>query len=135
MNVTKARAGVPTPHLTGDGTQATARTENSVALLAAERNGSFYEQTVRGNMFCFSTAAAGIVMAAAANTNEFCIWNPAGSGVLFVPSKLNWATVSGAAAIAGALQLYTQVGRGRRAQTGQFFFQKMPRLCAFVTLM
>jgi len=118
MSVTSAIIG---PGRYGDSRQIPARTAQSGALCASILNGRFYEQTIRGNMYVFSTAAAGLVMTAPATTNQFCIWNIQDNKVLFIPVRVCWATVSGAAAIAGSLSFYVHTGMSSALGTGAPF--------------
>lgn len=48
----------------------------------------FAEQTLRGNMYCFSTALAGVALVAPTTTNAPAIWNPPNSGRLLIPVKV-----------------------------------------------
>jgi hypothetical protein len=109
------------PKSLGDGAEKQIRQTAAGNVMTQHASGRFYELAVRGNLFMYSTAVAGIVMAAPANTNEFCIWNPIGNGVAFVPLKVMWATVSGAAAIAGSLEFYKQINMGGAIGTGAPF--------------
>jgi hypothetical protein len=102
--------GVIGPGRYGDMEKAYARSIDSAALVASLGNGRFYEQTIRGNMYLCSTAAAGIVLAAPANTNQFCIWNMQDNKVLAIPVKIVVGVYSGAAAIAGSVSLYIHTG-------------------------
>jgi len=131
MSVSSAIIG---PNRYGDGAEIPARLGESGALINGLLQGEYYEQVIRGNVYAFSTAAVGIVMAAPANTNEFCIWNMAGNQVLFVPLKVSWGTVSGAAAIAGSLLLYRQTGMSSAVGTGAPFsvFTNISPVCTYI---
>lgn len=62
-------------------------------LIVSELNGKYYEHLHRGNVFIYSSAAAGVTFAAL-GSNLPTIWNPADSGKLFVPIKVTIGYVS-----------------------------------------
>lgn len=79
--VINAYAGQPTPlNLGGMG-----------EVITGDMMGYLYEQTMRGNMYSWSTAIAGIApVAPTATFNQPSIINPAGSGRLLVISKISY---------------------------------------------
>lgn len=79
-----------------DDAEAAPRLGNSGEQIVQELNGRYYEQVVRGNVFIYSTAAAGIapIVPAAAGLLP-TLWNPTGSGYNFIPIRLLMGYVSG----------------------------------------
>jgi hypothetical protein len=79
-----------------DDAEAAPRLGNSGEQIVQELNGRYYEQVVRGNVFIYSTAAAGIALLVPAVTgNHPTIWNPTGSGYNFIPLRLVLGYVAG----------------------------------------
>lgn len=62
-------------------------------LIKSDLMPRFFENVARGCAFMYPSAAAGVALAAAGN-NQPTIWNPAGSGVLFVPLRVILGYVS-----------------------------------------
>jgi hypothetical protein len=63
---------------------------------------------VRGELFLYSTAAAGIVLTTVGVANQFTIWNPAGSDKYFVPLIVRFGWNAGAGnVIAGQIAYYS----------------------------
>jgi hypothetical protein len=59
-------------------------------LIVSELHGKFFTQTYRGNGFEYSTPVAGVTLTTTGSTVQtFAIINPAGSGKLIVPIRLN----------------------------------------------
>jgi hypothetical protein len=88
------------------------RLGNAGEIIVQELNGRFYEQTMRGNMFVYSTASTGIALAIAAVTGNYpSLWNPSGSGYNFVPVKLLLGYLSGAN-VPGNVALYWTASAG-----------------------
>ena len=91
----------------GDGhMRARARMGAGGELIVSRAFPRYTELVSRGRVFIYSTAAAGIVLADVTTTNQFGIWNPLGSGVLFVPLQWRIGVVSGATGIAGSVSIY-----------------------------
>jgi len=85
---------------------------NSGELIVQELNGRYYEQALRGNVFIYSTAAAGLALIVAAITgNHPSIWNPTGSGYNFIPISMTLGYVSGNNA-PGSLALFYTANAG-----------------------
>jgi len=85
------------PARLADDAEAAPRLGNSGEQIVQELNGRYYEQVVRGNVFIYSTAAAGIApILPAIAAGAPAIWNPAGSGYNFIPLRLLMGYVSGA---------------------------------------
>lgn len=84
------------PARLSDGEEATPRLGNSGEQIVQELNGWYYEQTVRGNVFIYSTAAAGIAPIVPITTGFGpTIWNPSGTGYNWIPLRLLMGYVSG----------------------------------------
>ena len=56
--------------------------------ISSQLNADFYEHTLRGNAFVYSTPAAGAALVAPTTTNAPMIWNPSGSGKNLVLHKI-----------------------------------------------
>jgi hypothetical protein len=85
-----------------DGTVAPARASRVGGMVVGDGQGTYYEQTSRGNVFSLvlglatTTPVAGqLNAAAAAQLTQFCVWNPAGSGKNLSLLKFGVAIVSG----------------------------------------
>ena len=79
--------GKVAPVLIGDGVQNPLRLTRQGALVAADGQGRYYENTARGQVFSLvltswttGVAAGNLVGAAAAASTNFTLWNPTGSG-------------------------------------------------------
>jgi hypothetical protein len=95
-----------------DSQEAPLRMGNSGELITQELNGRYYEQALRGNVYIMSTAAAGIALITTATTgNHPSIWNPAGSGVNFIPIRMTLGYISGNNA-PGSLGFYYTLSAG-----------------------
>lgn len=94
------------PESYGDGTIGQARETTEAAAVSGEYCGKYYELCARGNLFIYETAVAGIALTTVAATNQFTVWNPAGSGKNFIPLVVRIGFVSGAAIIAGFIGYY-----------------------------
>lgn len=86
--------------------QVEARRGSQSEFIAQRLNPVYTELAARGRMFVYSTAAAGVALAAVTTTNQFGIWNTS-TNLAFVPAKITIGVVSGAAAIAGTVGIYT----------------------------
>ena len=89
-----------------DGTVAPARASRIGAEVVGDGQGRYYEAASRGNVFSAgltawtSTVAAGnILLAAAAASTQFAVWNPAGSGKNLSLLKFGVYPISGTAPI------------------------------------
>ena len=77
------------PTRLADDAEAAPRLGNSGEQIVQELNGRYYEQVVRGNVFIYSTVAAGIALITPAAAGLIpTLWNPAGSGYNFIPIRL-----------------------------------------------
>src|SRR4051812_43550360 len=65
----------------GDGEQQPFRQDGTGAQMVGETAGKYFEATHRGQAFIYSTAAAGVLLAAPTTTFFGpMLWNPCGSG-------------------------------------------------------
>ena len=96
----------------GDGIVEQPRLSDEGASAVGEYCGKYYELCAQGNLFFYATPAAGIALTTVAATNQFTIWNPAGSGKNFVPLVVRIGFVSGAAVIAGFIGYYRYPNAG-----------------------
>lgn len=77
------------PARLADDAEAAPRLGNSGEQIVQELNGRYYEQVIRGNVFIYSTVAAGIALITPAAAGLIpTIWNPTGSGYNFIPIRL-----------------------------------------------
>lgn len=81
------------PAKAADGLDIRQRAGWNADTIMSELNPKWFEWMVRGFLFWYPSAAAGVALAAAGN-NQPTIWNPAGSGVLFVPLRVILGYVS-----------------------------------------
>jgi hypothetical protein len=65
-------------------------------------NGRFTEQMLRGYLFCYKCPAQALLLTATAGGHP-TLWNPAGSGKVFVPVRLVFGFVSGTTVIGSVL--------------------------------
>jgi hypothetical protein len=85
----------------------------------AEISPKFYEQAVRGNLFIYSTVAAGAAPVAATTTNAPCIWNPSGSGKNLILIRAIAARTADGTPVAGSLSYVTLANVGSQLGTAQ----------------
>ena len=87
-------------------------------MLVAELHAKYYTNSVRGNMYIGSTAAAGVAIPIfSSTTQQFGIMNPLGSNMVLVPVRVNIGWVSGPAA-PGNVVLGYLTGVGASIATG-----------------
>ncbi len=91
-------------------------------------NGRFYEQMLRGNLFLYHTPGQ-VIKLSATGGGHATVWNPSGSGKLFVPvairlSYLSGTTVIGAVLIAETLQAGAQIATAGPLPTATFVAAK-----------
>lgn len=102
----------------GDGEIKPPRLDTTGATIVGELNGKYYESTRRGLSFIYSTAAAGVLLAA--TTTTFFgpqLHNPCGSGRDLQITKIVVADVSGAT-VRGHLAYFFLTNAGSQAATG-----------------
>lgn len=101
------------PEVFGDGTPKWPRLTTEGASTVGGYCGKYYELCARGNLFIYTSAAAGIVLTTVAATNQFTVWNPAGSGFNFVPLVVKFGWNAGAGnVIAGQIAYYSSANVG-----------------------
>lgn len=94
------------------------RQNNFGDLIVSKGMPDFYEQTLRGNAFVYSTAAAGVTWLAPTGTQNMpMIWNPSGSGKNFILYRILAGYVSGTH-VPGNLELAIITGAGSQTGTG-----------------
>lgn len=94
MPVTEA--GVVGPQvLPAPGQPGLTRIGPSGELVTTEYRGKYYEQNYRGNLFIATMPAGAAIPAFGTAAQQFLFWNPPGSGVNCVPSRLIVGYVSG----------------------------------------
>jgi hypothetical protein len=104
--------GLVGPQRAADGDEATVRVGSSGEIIVQDLNGRYAEQAQRGNVFIYSTPAAGIALIVAAMTGGHpTLWNPAGSGYNWIPLCLYLGYVSGNNA-PGSLSLHNTANAG-----------------------
>jgi hypothetical protein len=110
-----ARVG---PARYGDGEQQPQRLGNAGEQIVGELNGKYYEAARRGMSFIYSTAQAGVLLAAPTTTFFGpMLWNPCGSGHDLELTKVVVADVSGTT-VRGHLAYAYLTNTGSQAATG-----------------
>lgn len=94
------------------------RIGNQGELVIGEINPKYYEQTMRGNHFVYSTAIGGAVLAALGTTSAPFLWNPIGSGKLLVLTKVAVGLDATGTTAAGHIVYGAQSGLGSQVGTG-----------------
>ena len=84
--------------------------------MVSDLNPKWFEWVTRGFGFIYASAAAGVTFAVAGN-NLPTFWNPAGSGVLFVPLRVYLGYVS-ATMVAGHVAWASLLNAGSQIGTG-----------------
>src|ERR671931_2793238 len=100
-----------------DGIQAMPRIGAQGEFVSGQLNAEFYEQTLRGNAFVYSQAAAGVALAAPSVNSVPMIWNPSGSGKNLVLHKVvvGWKDTTWAV---GHIDYGVLTGAGAQTGTG-----------------
>ncbi len=97
--------GIAGPQISLDGQNASQRLGNQGEIITGSMNGYFFEQTLRGNMYCWVTALAGVAMVAT-TTGALAnptLWNPAGSGRLIVLQKITFGRTAVGTPLEGSI--------------------------------
>lgn len=76
------------PARRSDDTMSSPRGDNYGATSVSDLMPKYFEQTMRGNMYVWSTALAGVGLVAPTTTNAPALWNPPNSGKLLVLVKI-----------------------------------------------
>ncbi len=86
-------------------------------VVNSDIHGLHAEDTIRGRMFAYGISSQAALLAAATATNcPMCIWNPAGSGVIFIPTKVVISFISGTTTI-GAFNWHVTLNAGATIAT------------------
>lgn len=102
----------------GDGENEPTRLDNTGALAVTEVNGKYFEATRRGQSFIYSTASAGVLLAAPTTTFFGpMLWNPCGSGRDLQLTKIVVGDVSGTT-VRGHVAYAYLTAAGSQAATG-----------------
>lgn len=101
----------------GDDIDAPVRLGNQGEVILSDINGYFYEQTMRGNMFVYTTALAGNALVAATTTNAPALWNPAGSGKNLVLVKITAGRTAKGTPLEGSIVYLTLPNAGATVGT------------------
>ncbi len=99
-----------------DGAGITGRGGNQGEAITGLMTGQYYEQTMRGRTFLYSVASQALLLSATTGGHP-TVFNPAGSGVIFVPVSLCIGFISGTTVI-GSANIATTTGAGAGAATG-----------------
>jgi len=84
------------------------RTDRTSALVVAEAGGKYGEGTARGQLFTYSTPAAGVAIPIYSSTTQQCVlYNPANNNKAFYIRRITFGYVSGTM-VAGHFCLATQ---------------------------
>ena len=94
------------------------RLGNAGEMVVSPLNPKYYEHTVRGNMFSYTTALAGNALVAATTTNAPAIWNPAGSGKNLVIVQVRAARTAKGTPLEGSIVYLTLSAAGSGIGTG-----------------
>lgn len=94
------------------------RLGNQGELVVGELNPKYYEQTMRGNHFVYSTAIGGAVLAAFGTTSAPFLWNPLGSGKNLIITKVAAGLDATGTTAAGHIVYGFQSGVGANVGTG-----------------
>lgn len=86
----------------GNGSTVPFRQSKFASMVTAETNGKHFEETLNGNAFIYHIASQALVLAATGGGHPTVI-NPAGSGVIWVPTALRLSFISGTTVIGGVI--------------------------------
>ncbi len=111
------------PQRLSDGDRKPGRIGNQGELVS-NINGPHFEQALRGNLFMYQTVGQAILLSATTGAHA-TVWNPTGSGKLFVPvalrvSFLSGTTTIGSVLIAETLNAGSQIGTASPIPTATF---------------
>lgn len=79
-------------------------------------HGQFSEHTMRGRMFVYGISSQALLLSATTGGHP-TIWNPAGSGMIFIPQALRLSFISGTTVI-GGVNWHITLGAGSTVGTG-----------------
>ncbi len=107
------------PQSAGNGAQIVPRISKAGSTVTAETNGKHFEETLNGNAFVYHIASQALLLSATTGGHPTVI-NPAGSGVIFVPTALRISFISGTTVIGAVIlaeTLNAVVGTGATIPT------------------
>ncbi len=90
------------PQSVGNGTQTVPRLSKFGETVTNEASGQYFEQGLNGQSFVYTIASQALLLSATTG-NVPTIWNPAGSGVIFVPTSLTITYISGTLVVGGVV--------------------------------
>jgi hypothetical protein len=90
-----------------DGVEVPGRQGTGGDLIKSDLNAKYYEQVNRGNMFIYNVTTAAALLLPAITGLHPTIWNPTGSGKIFVPVALRLCFVAGATVIGSVVFAWT----------------------------
>ncbi len=102
----------------GDDQEPALRLGNQGEVEMGFLNPKYYEQTMRGNGFVYSTAVGGAVLAALGTTSAPFLWNPMGSGKNLIITKVVAGLVATGTTAAGHIVYGSQASLGSQVGTG-----------------
>jgi hypothetical protein len=101
-------AGIVGPQTTLDGFHGLPRLDRTLASVVAQGGGRYQEPALRGQLFTYSTPAAGVVLPIYNSTTQQCVlYNPLGNTKALVIKRVTLGYVSGTA-VAGHFCYATQ---------------------------
>lgn len=101
----------------GDDFEAPPRLGNQGEEIFSPLSPKYYEQTMRGNHFVYSSAIGGAVLAAFTTSSAPFLWNPMGSGKLLVITKVAAGLVATGTTAAGHIVYGIQSNLGSNIGT------------------
>ena len=99
-----------------DGANVQDRGGNQGELVISDMTGQYYEHTMRGRMFIYNVASQALLLSATGGGHP-TVFNPAGSGVIFVPVSLYIGFISGTTVIS-SINIAETLAAGAAAATG-----------------
>lgn len=97
-----AITGQTGPTLQGNGSAAPVRLSKFGETVTHESSGQYFEQALNGQSYIYMIASQALLLSATTGGVP-TVWNPAGSGVIFVPTKLTIAYISGTLVVGGVV--------------------------------
>src|SRR5580700_2952983 len=86
----------------GNNNPATIRLSKQGETVTHEASGQYFEQALNGQSYIYMIASQALLLSATTG-NVPTIWNPAGSGVIFVPTTLTITYISGTLVVGGVV--------------------------------
>ena len=88
--------------LNGPGSTPPVRLSKFGETVTHEASGQYFEQALNGQSYIYMIASQALLLSATSG-NVPTVWNPAGSNVIFVPTKLTITYISGTLAVGGVV--------------------------------